>query len=199
MKKWFKSAQSGRSMIEAIGYISILVMITSGIAATISSGYYKYRMGRINQQLTDLKKIVSQRWVAEEEYNHSEHGVKFQTLVDEKILPWSLRSGNEKTYGRHAFGGKVNIGAEDEDTFYIQFEGLPIDACRELGTRIWVVNDGSDLDRMKINDKTWCWKYSLNSDECKNIDNDHLLPAKLTAVAEACKKSRDNTITWTFD
>lgn len=190
MKKWFKSAQSGRSMIEAIGYISILVMITSGIAATISSGYYKYRMGRINQQLTDLKKIVSQRWVAEEEYNHSEQGVKFQTLVDEKIVPWSLRDG------RHAFGGEVNIGAETSDTFYIEFKGLPKDICRELGTRIWVVNDGSDLDRMKINDKTWCWKFSLDSNDCKNALE---LPAKLTDVAQACKEVRTNIIKWTFD
>lgn len=189
MKK-FKSAQSGRTMIETIGYISILVMITSGVAATVSSGYYKYRMGRINQQLTDLKKIVSQRWVAEEKYDHSEHGVKFQTLVDEKIVPWSLSDG------RHAFGGEVNIGAKTSDTFYIEFKGLPKDACIELGRRIWIVNDGADLDRMKINDKTWCWKFSLDTNDCNNAFE---LPAKVLDINGACEDSWNNTITWTFD
>lgn len=193
MKK-FKSTQSGRTMIETIGYISILVMITSGVAATVSSGYYKYRMGRINQQLTDLKKIVSQRWVADENYKD----VKFETLVDEKILPWSLYDGNKKNAGRHAFGGVVDIGREEEssDTFFIKFSGLPKDACIELGRRIWIVNDGADLDRMKINDKTWCWKFSLDTNDCNNAFE---LPAKVLDINGACEDSWNNTITWTFD
>lgn len=190
MKKILHSEQKGRSMIEALGYISVMIMITVSVAAAVNSGYYKFRLGRINQQLTDLKKVISQRWVAAENYED----VKFETLVEEGILPSSLKDGNKKDVGIHAFTGTVKIGSEnDGDAFSITFEGLPPDACHELGSRLWIVNDGSDLDKIDINGKTWCWKYSTSSG-CN-----YELPAKLNDVSTACEKSWRNKIIWYFE
>ena len=55
MIKLSKSSQTGRSMIEAIGYISVMIMISVSVAAAVNRGYYKYRVSRINQELSDLK------------------------------------------------------------------------------------------------------------------------------------------------
>ena len=103
MLKLSKSNQSGRSMIEAIGYISVLIMISVSVAAAVSRGYYKYRVSRINQELSDLKKVISQRYVAAENYKD----VKLQTLVKEKIIPFELRNG------KHAFSSDFKIGSGD--------------------------------------------------------------------------------------
>lgn len=186
MKSLFKSNQSGRSMIEAIGYISVMIMISVSVAAAVNSGYYKYRMSRINSELSDLKKVISQRYVAAENYKE----VKMQTLIDERIAPHDTKDG------AHAFGGAVKIGSGDSDgsTFYIEFDDVPKEVCMELGLRVWLVNDGSDLDAMKINNKTWGWKFS-NSISNPNYE----LPALAKDVLEGCSKSYDNKMIWYFN
>ena len=186
MKKLYKSNQIGRSMIEAIGYISVMIMITVSIAAAVNSGYYKYRMSRINQELTDLKKVISQRYVAADNYKD----VSMDTLIDEKIAPYDTADG------AHAFGGDVKIGSGDSEgsTFYIEFDDVPREVCMELGLRVWLVNDGSDLDAMKINNKTWGWKFS------NSIDNpNYELPAITSDVADGCSKEYDNKMIWYFN
>lgn len=191
MAKSFKSEQSGRSMIEALGYISVMMMITISVAASVNSGYYKFKLGRVNQEIVDLKKVVSQRWVASENYKN----VNFQTLYDEKILPWSIKTGSE-TEGKHAFGGKVTIGKGDDEgcMYYIKFEGLPRDACVELAAKVWINNDGSDLEKIKVNNTQWTWKYTNCGD---SVDSNHLLPLKITTMNE-CQDNWDNTIQWFF-
>lgn len=186
MIKLSKSCQSGRTMIETIAYISVLITITISVAAAVNRGYHKYRLGRINQELTDLKKVISQRYVAAENYKE----VKLQTLVNEKIVPYDVRKG------RHSFGGDVKIGSGDTDgsTYFIEFDKLPRDVCVELGLKVWLVNDGSDLDVMKINNKTYAWKFS-NSVNSSN----YKLPANPNDVATGCNKEYDNKIVWYFN
>ena len=81
MKKFSRINEAGRSMIEAIGYISVMITIGVAMAAAVNSGYYKFRLSRINQELTDLKKVISQRYVAAENYKE----VDMETLIEEKI------------------------------------------------------------------------------------------------------------------
>lgn len=199
MKSFVKSEQSGRSMMEALGYISITIMVSIAAAAAVNSGWYKFRLGRANQQLTDLKKIVSQRWVADEDYTD----VKWKTLVDEGLIPGNMSDNDNQ--GRHAFNGVVEIGSNpassgtptsDEvaagEMFCIQFSGVPRDACVELGSRVWLVNDGSDLEKMRINSTDFSWSGENNSKK---------LPAVVQEVGKACAQAGEwnNTITWYFN
>ena len=186
MKKKSRINEAGRSMIEAIGYISVMITIGVAMAAAVNSGYYKFRLSRINQELTDLKKVISQRYVAAENYKE----VDMETLIEEKIAPWDTRDGT------HSFSGDVKIGSGDEqgNTFYIEFDNIPREVCMELGLRVWLVNDGSDLDAMKINNKTWGWKFS-NSIDNPNYD----LPAVASDVLEGCSKEYDNKMIWYFN
>ncbi len=184
MKKTSLQSQSGRSMIETIGYISVMITVTISIAAAVNSGYFRFRLGRINQELTDLKKVISQRYVAAENYKD----VNFDTLIEEKIVPLEIK------HKKHSFGGEINIGKGDDNgnTYYIEFKDIPTQSCIELGSRIWVVNDGSDLDAMDINKTTWAWKYSNSINNAK-----HELPAKISDVTEACNptcKDEDDNI-----
>ena len=184
MKKKILKEQSGRSMIEAIGYISIMIMLTVSITAAVNSGYFKFRLGRIHQELMDLIKVISQRYVAAENYKD----VKFNTLVEEKIVPIEIKKGT------HSFGGTIEIGKGDENgnTYFIRFNHLPTQSCMELGSRLWIVNDGSDLDAMDINGKIWAWKYSNSV-----AHHDYELPALVSDVSVACNptcKDEDDNI-----
>ena len=187
MRKKHLSDQSGRSMIEALGYISVMIAVTTALSVAVNSGFYRYRVGRINQELVDLKKVVSQRYVAAESYKD----VNMNTLKDEKIIPHDVRDGT------HSFGGEVNVGkGYDDNTYKITFKNVPVHACVELGSKLWIVNDGSDLDAMEINGTSWAWKYSNYKQKA-----DYELPAKPTEVAKACnsKKSKESDLTWYFN
>ena len=184
MMKKQSSQQSGRSMMEAMAYISIMMLVTVSMSAAVNSGYDKFKLGRINQELSDLKKVVSQRYVAAENYKE----VKFDTLINEKIVPYDVRDK------KHAFGGDISIGSNNEgETYYIRFSDVPHRACMELGSRVWVFNDGSDLDALTINGDTWAWESSI-------FENPHhLLPAKISDVGSQCKKDDKNVIEWSFN
>lgn len=186
--------QGGRSMIEAIGYIMIMILVTVAATAVVNSGLYRYRLGNINQELTDLKKVISQRYVAATDYSE----VKLATLCEEGLGPFNvvpLKKNGCNSRGKHAFGGNVDVGNDDGRTFFIKFDLLPTDVCTELGSKIWMVNDGSDLDWMDINGTTWKWKFS---DTEKNTS--HFLPAKNIDVLKACNvKNAKNVITWHFN
>ncbi len=185
MKRFSKINEVGRSMIEAIGYISVMVTISVSVAAAVNSGYYKYRLSRINSELTDLKKVISQRYVAAGDYKE----VSMDALIEEKIAPWDTRDGT------HAFSGEVKIGPYDDGNFFfIEFDDVPRDACMELGLKVWIVNDGSDLDTLKINNKTWAWKFSNLTD-----NPNYELPSKAKDVVEGCTEEYKNKMIWYFN
>ena len=98
--------------------------------------------------------------------------------------------------GAHNIVLDVKIGSGDTDgsTYFIEFDKLPRDVCVELGLKVWLVNDGSDLDVMKINNKTYAWKFS-NSVNSSN----YKLPANPNDVATGCNKEHDNKIVWYFN
>ncbi len=176
MKTKFSSEQSGRSMIEVLCYISIGMVLGVSFLTAVNSGYHRFKLGRLNQELSDLKKVISQRYVVAENYKD----VSFETLIEEKIVPHDLKDA------RHAMGGSVEIGKGDEngETFYIKFDTLTAHACTELGNRLWIVNDGSDLDKMEITkEHTWTWPYSTSE---SSSSHSYKLPAKPHEVAQAC-------------
>ncbi len=184
MKKQ-SSQQSGRSMMEAMAYISLMILVTISMTAAVNSGYDKFKLGRINQELSDLKKVIGQRYVVDENYKE----VKFDTLINEKIVPYDVRDK------RHSFGGDISIGYDNGGaTYYIQFSKVPHRACIELGNRVWIVNDGSDLDSLKINEKVWAWKSSAF-----DYSQDYYLPALVGDVGPACKNNDENILKWVFN
>ncbi len=191
MKMKKSSNQAGRSMMETIGYIGILILVTVSLTAAVNTGFNKFKLGRINQELVDLKKVISQRYVAAENYKE----IDFDDLIiNEKIVPYDV---SDK---KHAFGGSVDVGCDENDQadgqiFFIKFSQVPRAACMELGSRLWVVNDGSDLDSMNINGKWWGWKYSINK---SLMSNHYELPAKTSEVVLACSKD-ENEMIWYFN
>lgn len=206
MLKLTKFCERGRSMIEMIGYLSVMSALTVSIAAAVSTGYNKYRMGRVNQELTDLQKVISQRYVADQDYSE----VKWDDLCADNIGPYTVVPAKKKegdkvkcatNKGYHSLGGEVNIGSKDPyETYYIEFKGLTAKVCTELALRLWMTNNGSDLEAIEIFEGStkkgkWTWPSANCSDK-------KCLPVKLTDLmaAKACQgKGINNSIVWYFN
>lgn len=208
------SAQEGRTIIETLAYIMVMITITAGIATMIGRGYYRYECSAIQQDLVDLHKAIAKHYAAEGHYTN----ISWDDLCEDRLGPRSIvpervcTTGDDGQQvckckvqkGRHIFDGTVDIGSDDCisggyycATFYIQFNNLPQDICAQLGSKAWSTISGSDLERMIINTTLWYWQYSPFKPT--GSYKKHYLPATVDSVSQACHPGYDNTIKWFFN
>ena len=63
-----KCSEQGRTMIEVIGVLAILTAVSVAINKFINNMHDKFKISRITQQSTDLRKNISNRYVANGDY-----------------------------------------------------------------------------------------------------------------------------------
>lgn len=186
MDNMFKTTQSGRTMIETIGVIGIISMVTMGLIKTVSVMFDKYKQTMAVEQIRSLQKNIRTRYAALNDYS----GINFDSLsdddkkklIEERTFPNSIVRGNELY---NSYGGKIGI-TSTERTYSITFNYLKAEGCRDLLVIDWAVNNTSDLIELKYGGKTYKW-------------TDNTLPLSMTTAMNVCKnKQSENSITWTF-
>lgn len=210
----YKNTQSGRSMVEVIGYMGAVMAIVAGISKIISGVYNEYKLSQAVIQISDLSGAIVKASAVSATYTEIVDMLNGKsedaTLNKEglKIIPSSFRvvksSSGNTIY--HAFGGKVNISIpadSDSDQFAITFEGLTRNQCIELGMKNWERNSVSDLYSIVVNNQ-YHWFWPIYTDVSSD---DFTLPTKRSALAGAsdsddgqCSKSANtNQIMWVFN
>ena len=207
------SDQEGRTIIETLAYIMIMITLIASIATIVSRGYYRYECSSIQQDLVDLHKTITKHYAVDGQYSK----VDWDDLCEDDIGPRAMMptrvctgSGDDKKCvckikkGRHIFEGTVDIGPSDCDadgsycaTFFIEFHNLPKDICAQLGIKSWTTVAGSDVERMEINTTLWHWEYSPIEGDASL--RERLFPANVAEVTEACREGYDNRIKWYFN
>lgn len=186
-------SELGRSMIEIIGVLAIISTVTMGITKFINSMHDKYKISRITQQITDLRKNISNRYVANGDYSI----INTQEMIDSKVVPPDMVDGGKVI---HAYNAEVTFNGA-KDTYQVTFPKLPHHVCVELALMNWEFSGNSDLYRVKINDTEFNWPIVANGGK--------ELPISITDAEETCilppdedeggvAEYNDNTITWTF-
>ena len=220
-----KNNEKGYTMIETLMYISILIVLGGILASYAHNTFLRYKIGRVNQQIIDLKKAIISFTAADENYAN----LSAANMNSTKSLPMDMK-GADTTKAYHALNGEIVMGPvsqllneNKEDykfMFYITFKNLPSSACTELITQGQFYGDGSDMDSLLINleDPTctekckykhgWQFEYSfypktqilnnkiLTGDNENNTKSPNIHPSIADAVA-ACDATL-NTITWIF-
>lgn len=202
MKLKMTSNQSGRTIMEMIAYIMIMVSLTVAVAALAHTGYHRYECSVIQQELTDLKKLIVMRYAADGNYKK----IKWNDLRESHMGPRNIMPTHSCTttcYGQHTFEGKIAIGTDEEydeygETFYIEFQELPSDVCIQMGSKQWLSTDGSDLQRIEISNSDEHTKAVWTYENLKKGD-EKVLPATVEEVNKICQKGYGNTIRWTFN
>ncbi|MBQ8670920.1 MAG: hypothetical protein IJ525_00165 [Alphaproteobacteria bacterium] len=140
------ATQSGRSMIEMLGVLAIIGVLSVGGIAGYSKAMMKYRINKTIEQITLIAGNIRSFFAPQRSYaGISEAVIKKAKLVpDEMVLSNKL---DGQYYLSHPFGDVVDIKAtcktykyhdcEDNNAFTIKLKGLPIEACIELLTYDW--------------------------------------------------------------
>ena len=186
-------SQLGRTMIEVIGVLAILTAVSVAINKFINNMHDKFRISRITQQITDLRKNISNRYVANGDYSV----IKVQEMIDSKVIPSDMVDNGKVI---HAYNSEVTFDGS-KDTYQVTFTQLPHHVCVELAVMNWNFGGSSELYRLKVNETEFNWPMLANGGKELSVT---LADAEVACILPPKDDENDiieyndNTITWTF-
>ncbi len=208
-----KNIQTGRSMIETMGYMVVSMFLIAGISKIVAGAYAEYKISQGSLQIADLAGTITK---ASADANYSdiikiingEGTTELEKKERLRLIPRSFRVVDNLIY--NTFGGKVEIAIPPDDIsehksdqFAIRFYGLDHDQCVALMTKEWTNNRVVDLYAIVLNTVNyWYWPiYKPNS-----ASGERALPVKVVDVAGSGSGANanglcgdDNNIMWVFN
>jgi type II secretory pathway pseudopilin PulG len=138
--------QYGRSMIEMLGVLAIIGVLSVGGIAGYSKAMTKFK---INKTIDLVSQIAAntRTLFASQEYDFS---CRIDTSLCQKakIVPDdAIQNG----YIKNPFGGTVWIAGDDYWDFTVELYDIPEDACMELATLDWSAATSSGLNALGVN------------------------------------------------
>ncbi len=142
-----KINESGRSMVEMLGVLAIVGVLSVGGIAGYSKAMAKFKLTKAQDQITMTLMNVRTAYASSPTYN----GLDNATAAKFNLVSADMIADADGGELNGAFGGAVtvsacgesdctDVGAEGDGYFYIKMEGLTADACMSMLTADW----GSD-------------------------------------------------------
>ena len=222
----YKDNQNGRSMVEMMGYLMVVMGVIIAMGRIVSSAFDNHKYSTASLQLTELVNALVKASAIDYDYSEVVDTINMQNGKTETearaLIPNTYKvvvaSGSISIY--HAFGGTVKVATADENTkLVISYEKLSKKQCVELAMKDWRKNQYADLFSIDVNGEDWYWVAygdSTNSDttlqklkdgDCSDGKNKGpcALPMRRSALTGVgnddgqCKDSRNNKVIWTFN
>lgn len=141
--------ESGRSMVEMLGVLAIIGVLSVGGIAGYSKAMSKYKVNKTIDQVTTLVANIRTTFASQSKYGTSaSDDFNNAKAVEYGVLPNDMytKTGDTVTV-TNPYAGGVTIASSaatannDYSAFTITYEAVPKDACRTILTSDW----GSDL------------------------------------------------------
>lgn len=192
MKKLYKSEQSGRSMVEMLGVLAIIGVLSVGGIAGYSKAMAKFKLTKAMDQLTMLLANIRTTYAGMQSYN----GLTAANARLYGLAPGDMNGAAAGTLV-NAFGGSVLVdavdhnGADNSMGFAVTYNGLTKEACMNLATADW----GMGIDGLAISAALVAGTPGAPTAGMLAAD----LPLPLDDANDACTSASDsNAITWFF-
>ena len=151
--KLFKNNQSGRSMIEMLGVLAIIGVLSVGGIAGYSKAMNKYKISKTTDQVSMLIANIRTMFSAQGNYKNltTNTAIDFGAIPDDMV---KTENGTRKI--KNLFGGDVDIGPSDlldfydERAFVVAYTNIPTEACVSISTSDWGSDQSSGLAGMGI-------------------------------------------------
>ncbi len=132
------AVSSGRSMIEMLGVLAIIGVLSVGGIAGYSKAMMKFKINKTMQQIAEIATNVRTLYAQQKDFN----GLNTSLAINMGVVPEELISG---TTAINAFNGHVYINSDtyginrtDKPPYFsIKFIELPPEACIALATADW--------------------------------------------------------------
>lgn len=199
MKKLYDSEQSGRSMVEMLGVLAIIGVLSVGGIAGYSKAMAKYKTNQTLDQLSMLITNIRTLYATQPSFAGLNNGtaISFGVVSSDMI---KTAASDASAALKNPFNGNVTIATgTDSSTFEVTYAGLDKSACITIATTDWGGSAASGLDSIQIKG-TKTTKYSWGAGTAAGQNGGagtSGLPVSLTNAAADCADN-DNEITWTY-
>ncbi len=146
--------QNGRSMVEMLGVLAIIGVLSVGGIAGYSKAMNKFKINKTTDQVSVLVANLRTMFAAQGNYS----GLTVQTAIDFGVVPEDMietgTGTNPTTKLKNAFSGDVEISVspvkngDANSAFYVAYDGLSQEACVTLATGDWGSGQASGLIAM---------------------------------------------------
>lgn len=144
--------ESGRSMVEMLGVLAIIGVLSVGGIAGYSKAMNKYKINKTTDQVSMLVANIRTLFSSQGNYAglSNAQAIKFG-VVPNDMYKAPATEGASVTDITNAFNGVVNImasggrGTGDNEAFVIEYNGLSQEACVTIATGDWGSGQASGL------------------------------------------------------
>ena len=182
MKTLYKSEQSGRSMVEMLGVLAIIGVLSVGGIAGYSKAMAKFKTSKALDQVSTT--VANVRTLYSGQPNYS--GLNTEIAIKMGAIGAEMLSGQSPTSAKvayNAFNGEVTISAG----FTLVFSGLSKEACVQMASSDWGSGSGSGLVSVQAGTAT------------AGTTASGTLPLNLATAAGGCNQEGDsNKVTWVY-
>ena len=188
MRNIYKNEQNGRSMVEMLGVLAIIGVLSVGGIAGYSKAMTKFKINKSMDQISML--VANIRTLFSGQRNYS--GLSNQNAISFGIIPSEMDGGGQVI--TNAFAGDVTIGTAEANgnndaAFTIKYEGLGQEACVTMATSDWGSGSSSGLVSMNVG----------NSEADGTAYSGADLPVSLINAAANCNCATATcSIQWTY-
>lgn len=195
MKKIYNSEQSGRSMVEMLGVLAIIGVLSVGGISGYSKAMAKFKLTKAQDQLTMLLMNIRTAYATSPSYS----GLSAANAVAYNLAPSDMVTGSGNTATLHnAFGGSVVVsaGGTSNTNFAIVFNGLGKDTCASLASTDWGTDGlvGINIAASSVSSPSF-----TPSHDGSTTATDKALPVSMPqAYSECSGNTATNSITWVY-
>ena len=198
MNNYKYKEQSGRSMIEMLGVLAIIGVLSVGGIAGDSKAMNKFKTNKVADQVSMLVANIKTMYAQQNTYE----GLSNETAISLGVVPDELvvKTTKDKvttTELLNSFNGKVFIfasdstGGGDNKAFTIEFNNLSKEACITLATNDWGSGYSSGLIALRAAGKS----ADAATEKLKTVYiGNEGTPGRAETKAEGSNKGNDNDV-----
>ena len=186
-------------MIEMIGVLAIIGVLSIGGIAGYSKAMSKYKVNKTAEQISQIAQSIRAAYMGQKRYSDlTPTVIKKSHLAPDEM--YETQSTNDLT---HPFGGTVVIETSDKKknndqrAFTVTLSAVPQEICIELLTQDWGTGSFSGLIALGDENTTKSASSgcldSAGLTRCSKAGN-----MSMTQATEICNDQTNNTITWKF-
>lgn len=147
--------EKGRSMIEMLGVLAIVGVLSVGGIAGYSKAMNKFKTNKMIDQVNMIATNIRTLYSSQKTYN----GLTNNVAMKIGVIPGEMYDASKvnDTYSTitNAFGGDVKLKAAThvfaDDSFIIGIDKIPAASCVSIATTEWGGDSGSGLLAISIN------------------------------------------------
>lgn len=199
--KTFTSEQSGRSMVEMLGVLAIIGVLSVGGIAGYSKAMAKFKLTKAMDQVSTTVTNIRTLYSGQPNYAGltTEVAIKMGAIGAEML---NGISSTTATSAYNAFNGRVNIAVATVNGnasggFSVTFTGLGKEACVALSSADWGSGSGSGL--VSVAAGTGASTGTSFTQGTIGTTASATLPLSLANAATGCSSAADgNAVQWIY-